>query len=84
MVRGAHEPGGPERERRNPPSEKVKVPGILNDFPRVPVPGGVQVQLGDAYADERCRVVLDLHIPGLASLGVPKSGRGCAPLRLGR
>lgn len=50
----------------------LKVLGILNEFPQVPVPGGVQVQLGDAYGDERRRVVFELHIPGLASLGVAK------------
>ncbi len=50
----------------------LKVLGILNEFPQVPVPGGVQVQLGDAYGDERSRVVFELHIPGLASLGVAK------------
>jgi len=27
----------------------LKVLGILNEFPQVPVPGGVYVQLGDAY-----------------------------------
>lgn len=32
----------------------LKVLGILNEFPQVPVPGGVQVQLGDAYGDEPC------------------------------
>jgi len=50
----------------------LKVLGILNEFPQVPVPGGVQVQLGDAYGDERRRVVFELQIPGLASLGGAK------------
>ncbi|MCI0636285.1 MAG: hypothetical protein L0206_20580 [Actinobacteria bacterium] len=33
------------------------------------VPGGVQVSLGDAYGDERRRVVFRLHVPRLGSLG---------------
>ena len=32
----------------------------------MPVPGGVQVQLGDAYGEERRRVVFELHVPELA------------------
>jgi Ca-activated chloride channel family protein len=50
-------------------SEDVAFLGILNEFPTVGVPGGVQVSLGDAYGDERRRVVFGLHIPRLASLG---------------
>lgn len=52
------------------PSEQVRVLGILNDHPQVPVPGGVQVQLGDAFADESRRVVFELHVPDMARLGV--------------
>ena len=33
------------------------------------VPGGVQVSLGDAYGDERRRVVFQLHVPRLETLG---------------
>lgn len=51
-------------------SEDVALLGILNEFPVVAVPGGVQVELGDAYGDERRRVVFQLHVPGLAELGV--------------
>ena len=39
------------------PSEDVQLLGILNGFPQVAVAGGVQVQLGDAYGEERRRVV---------------------------
>lgn len=35
----------------------------------VPVPGGVQIQLGDAYGQERRRVIFRLHVPGLVALG---------------
>ena len=43
---------------------------MLNAFPVVPVPGGLQVELGDAYAEETRRVVFELHVPSLAALGV--------------
>jgi Ca-activated chloride channel family protein len=52
------------------PTEEVKVLGVLNDHPQVPVPGGVQVQLGDAFADESRRVVFEFHVPDMARLGV--------------
>ncbi|HXF73733.1 MAG TPA: VWA domain-containing protein, partial [Actinomycetota bacterium] len=54
------------------PSEEVRFLGVLNDFPAVPVEGGVQLQLGDAYAEERRRVVFTLHVPRLARLGVAR------------
>jgi Ca-activated chloride channel family protein len=42
---------------------------VLNDYPSLAVDGGAQIELGDAYAGERRRVVLKLRIPHLASLG---------------
>jgi Ca-activated chloride channel family protein len=54
------------------PSEAVQVVGVLNEFPQVGVEGGVQVQLGDAFAEEERRVVFALRIPDLARLGVEK------------
>jgi Ca-activated chloride channel family protein len=54
------------------PSGAVEMLGVLNDHPTVPVPGGVMIQLGDAFADESRRVVFTLGIPNLASLGVAK------------
>jgi Ca-activated chloride channel family protein len=42
---------------------------VLNDYPAAPVDGGVRLALGDAYAGERRRVVLSLHLPHLATLG---------------
>jgi Ca-activated chloride channel family protein len=51
------------------PSEQVQVLGVLNEFPSVVVPGGIQVQLGDAFAEEHRRLVFELHVPSLASLG---------------
>ena len=51
------------------PADAVEVVGVLNDYPSVAVEGGVQVELGDAYAGERRRVVLRLRIPHLAALG---------------
>jgi Ca-activated chloride channel family protein len=54
------------------PSEDVQLLGILNGFPQVAVDGGVQIQLGDAYGEERRRVVFQLHIAELATLGLAK------------
>jgi len=51
------------------PSADVEVLGVLNEYPQVAVPGGVQVQLGDAYGGETRNVVFQLHIPHLAALG---------------
>jgi Ca-activated chloride channel homolog len=52
------------------PSEQVELLGVLNDYPAVAVAGGVQIQMGDAYGGERRRVVLEMHVPSVASLGV--------------
>ena len=54
--------------------EHVQVLGILNEFPSVEVPGGVQVQLGDAYGGETRRVVFALHVPSLPMLGAASIG----------
>lgn len=51
------------------PHAAVEVLGVLNEYPMVEVAGGVQVELGDAYAGELRRVVLQLHVPHLAALG---------------
>lgn len=52
------------------PGPEVQLLAVLNDYPSIAVDGGVQVMLGDAFAGQRLRVVLRLHIPDLASLGV--------------
>jgi Ca-activated chloride channel homolog len=52
------------------PGPDVDVLAVLNDWPQVPVPGGVQVQIGDTYAEERRRVVFELQVPQLAQLGL--------------
>lgn len=54
------------------PSAEVEVLSVLNEYPQVPVSGGVQIALGDAYAGERRRVVLALHVPRVAELGVAR------------
>jgi Ca-activated chloride channel homolog len=51
------------------PSAQVEVLGILNEYPQVAVPGGVQVQLGDAYGGETRNVVFQLHVPSVVELG---------------
>jgi Ca-activated chloride channel homolog len=50
------------------PGSAVELLGVLNDYP-LNVEGGAQIELGDAYAGERRRVVLKLRIPHLAALG---------------
>jgi hypothetical protein len=55
-------------------SDDVAFLGLLNEFPTVAVPGGVQVQLGDAYGDERRRIVFQLH-----ALGSRRSVHGGSP-----
>ena len=52
------------------PTSEVDVVGVLNEFPVTPVAGGLQVNVGDAYADETRRVVFELQIPSMAKLGV--------------
>ena len=52
------------------PTYDVEVLGVLNDFPITPVAGGLQVNAGDAYADESRRVIFELQIPSMAELGV--------------
>lgn len=54
------------------PTDRVQVLGLLNEYPTVAVPGGLQANLGDAYGDEKRRVVFELHIPQLAALGPAK------------
>ena len=51
------------------PGDGVDVVEVLNEYPIVPVPGGLQVQLGDAYGGEHRRVVFQLSVPELARLG---------------
>lgn len=52
------------------PGPEVQLLAVLNDYPSVAVDGGVQVVIGDAFADQRLRVVLRLHVPNLAALGL--------------
>ena len=54
------------------PQPAVEFVGVLNEYPQGPVPGGIQVSIGDAYAGETRRIVFTLHVPALAELGVQK------------
>jgi Ca-activated chloride channel homolog len=54
------------------PEPEVRFLGVLNEFPAVAVEGGVQVQLGDAFGQERRRVVFQLHVPSVAALGAQR------------
>ncbi len=52
------------------PADPVELLGVLNEYPIADVPGGLQVQLGDAYGSEERRVVFRMRIPEVAKLGV--------------
>jgi Ca-activated chloride channel homolog len=54
------------------PAPSVEVVEILNRYPPVPVAGGIQVEVGDAYGGERRRLVFSLRVPHLAALGPAK------------
>jgi hypothetical protein len=45
------------------PTDGVIDIGILNEFPMTPVGRGVQIALGDAYGDEKRRVIAKLLLP---------------------
>lgn len=51
------------------PAPQVELVRVLNDYPSQAIPGGVLVQLGDAYGGESRRLVLSLRLPHLAALG---------------
>lgn len=52
-----------------PTGDAVSEVAVLNEFPVTPVPGGLQVAIGDAYGGERRKVVAALSVPGRAELG---------------
>jgi Ca-activated chloride channel family protein len=54
------------------PDPAVDLLGVLNEYPSVRVPGGVQVQVGDGYGGETRRLVFQLHVPHVAQLGPKK------------
>jgi Ca-activated chloride channel family protein len=69
-LEGLTRPGAQNVSVEIRPREQVEVLAVLNEYPQVPVPGGVQIALGDAYGGERRRVVFALHVPYLAAHGV--------------
>jgi len=52
------------------PFDDVATVGVMSGYAQVAVPGGVQVQLGDAHAEQRRRVVFELTVPALQEIGV--------------
>jgi Ca-activated chloride channel family protein len=52
------------------PTNDVTQIGILNDLPAHAVSGGIMVELGDFYSGETRRLLLELHIPAMAALGL--------------
>ncbi len=54
------------------PSAAVTEFGLLNDLPVTETQEGWRIEIGDAVAGQRLRLVLALHIPGLTILGPTK------------
>ena len=52
------------------PSEQVAAIELLNDVPAQAVEGGVMADLGDLYAGETRRLVVKIHVPTIAALGL--------------
>jgi Ca-activated chloride channel family protein len=51
------------------PAHQVQLVQVMNEYPANAVPEGIQVHMGDAYAEDRRRLVLELRVPGLSTLG---------------
>lgn len=43
---------------------------LFNDLPTVPIQDGLMVELGDLYAEETRKLLLTVHVPAMAALGV--------------
>jgi Ca-activated chloride channel family protein len=56
------------------PARRVEFVGIINDYPSHPVPGGVRVELGDLYAREPRRVLIEFIVPGAPGVSVGSAG----------
>jgi Ca-activated chloride channel family protein len=54
------------------PTQDVPVIEVLNDYPSIGVTGGVQIQVGDAYGEERRRIVFALQVPRLQTVGAAR------------
>ncbi|MGB8020825.1 MAG: VWA domain-containing protein [Candidatus Nanopelagicales bacterium] len=55
------------------PTSDVAQIGILNDLPSHAVAGGIMVELGDFYAGEERRLLIELAVPAMAALGLAKA-----------
>ncbi|MEN8150796.1 MAG: VWA domain-containing protein [Planctomycetota bacterium] len=54
------------------PTAEVQLLHVLNEYPSTGVPGGVQLNLGDAYGEDERRVLVELLVPGVGELGEVK------------
>ena len=52
------------------PTNDVTIVRILNDLPHNPVNGGIMLELGDFYAAEERRLLIELTVPTMAALGL--------------
>jgi Ca-activated chloride channel family protein len=52
------------------PTDEVAQIGVLNTLPTHAVTGGIMVELGDFYAGETRRLLLELTVPAMAALGL--------------
>ena len=60
------------RPRRSPcsPTGAVEAVTLLNDLATAPVDGGFMVELGDFYAGEQRKLLLEIEVPAMAALGL--------------
>jgi Ca-activated chloride channel family protein len=55
------------------PTSDVTQISILNDLPAHPVAGGLMIELGDFYAGETRKLLIELTIPAMAALGLARA-----------
>lgn len=56
------------------PTSDVAHVGVLHDLPSHAVAGGVMVELGDFYAAETRKLLVELTVPAMAALGLAQVG----------
>jgi Ca-activated chloride channel family protein len=54
------------------PSDEVSAVRLFNDLPATATDGGFMAELGDLYAGETRRILLEIDVPALSGLGLAK------------